>query len=168
MGIAVKLNLSKWPARPLITDALLRDLGEMTLRLIRTRTMQGTDADGRAFAPYTPGYAELRAKEGMSTTPDLTVSGRMLNDMAVTGVANGSVSLGFTSRGGRAPRGKQTLIQRSRSVGAEDKAQWHNVDGAGRSKTIRKFFGLTPGDVGTIRTAVSRYLDNVVRAANGR
>jgi hypothetical protein len=38
------------------------------------------------------------------------------------------------------------LIQRSRAVSPQQKAQFHAVDGAGRSRVIRDFFNLGPGD----------------------
>jgi len=45
------------------------------------------------------------------------------------------------------PRGPhQTLIQRSRSVDPTDKAEFHQVLGAGRSRVKREFLGLTQAD----------------------
>jgi hypothetical protein len=44
-----------------------------------------------------------------------------------------------------------TFIQRSRSVSSEEKAAYHNVLGAGRRGTIRRFFDLSEGDQGTLR-----------------
>ncbi len=65
------------------------------------------------------------------------------------------------------PRGPhQTLIQRSRSVGAAQKAQWHQVDGAGKSRVRRPFFGLTSADVAAIEQRVGLHLDIVVRKAS--
>ncbi len=40
-----------------------------------------------------------------------------------------------------------TFIQRSRSLGAAEKATFHQIDGAGRSHVIRRFFDLADADV---------------------
>ena len=166
MPVTVRINAPRFP-HPLVTDQLMRDVGDLSVRLIRTRTEAGKDVTGAAFTAYTPGYAERRAKEGMSTTPNLTVSGRMLNDMAVTDIGPGRATIGFRSSGGQSPRGKGlTLIQRSRAIGAEDKARYHDELGAGKSRTRRRFLGLTPEDTEKVRRAVVDYLDTVVRRIN--
>lgn len=38
--------------------------------------------------------------------------------------------------------GAPTFIQRSRAVSSEQKAIWHHVTGAGRSRVTREFFDL--------------------------
>lgn len=163
MPVTVTLNLPDFQ-QPFLDAATMRDVGDLAIRMIRTRTEAGKDVTGAAFAPYTPGYAERRAKEGLGITPNLTVSGRMLNDMGVVAVAPGSVSIGFRSSGGGPVRGKGlTLIQRSRALGAEDKARFHDVLGAGASRTVRKFLGLTPQETETIRDRVRRHLDDLAR-----
>jgi len=45
---------------------------------------------------------------------------------------------------------RQTLIQRSRRVSAAEKATYHEVTGAGRSRTKRPFFGLDERDEAAI------------------
>ena len=45
-----------------------------------------------------------------------------------------------------------TLIQRSRRVSPTEKALYHNELGAGRSRVIREFLGLSPEDETVIRT----------------
>lgn len=153
-------------SNPLVSTEVMREVGALATRLIRTRTMAGRDREGQPFAAYTPDYAAKKAKEGLGTTPNLTVSGRMLNDMTVTDAAPGKVSIGFTSSGG-STRGKGlTLIQRSRAVGAEDKARYHDVMGAGKSRTLRPFLGLTREEAETVRARVARHLDEMIRRAN--
>lgn len=164
MPMHVSINLPAF--NPLVNAALMRDIGDLAIRMIRTRTEAGQDVTGKAFAPYTPGYAEKRAKEGMSTTPNLTVSGRMLNDLAVTdtGTSPARVTLGFRSTGGGTKGKGLTLIQRSRAVGAETKALAHDVTGAGKARTLRQFLGLTSAQTETLRARVARHLDEYVRA----
>lgn len=165
MPATVRINVPQWPN--LADAALMREVGDLALRFIRTRTAAGKDVEGQSFQPYTPGYAERRQKEGLGTTPNLAVSGRMLNDMGILTVGPGKVTLGFRSQGGTAAKGKGlTLIQRSRSVGAADKASYHNELGAGKRRVIRKFFGLGDEETATIRQRVARYLDEWVRRVN--
>ena len=146
--------------KPLIDAAFMREIGTLAMRLIRTRTEKGVDRSGNAFQAYTPAYAEQRSKAGLGTLPNLTVSGRMLNDMAVTDATPNKATIGFRSSGGKATG--RTFIQRSRAVGAEDKARWHDREGAGKSRVKREFLGLTDEEVGKVRTAVERHLETIV------
>jgi len=139
-----------------VDEAVMRDVGDLAIRMIRTRTEQGKDKDGGAFVAYTPKYAELKAKELGAGPVNLTVSGRMLNDMEVSDTGPNRASIGFRSSGGRAT-GK-TFIQRSRSVGAEDKARWHDRDGAGKSRIKRPFMGLTDAETAKVQDRVEKYL----------
>ncbi len=56
-----------------------------------------------------------------------------------------------------------TLIQRSRSKGAEEKALYHNVTGAGKSKVTRKFLGLTEQEQEQIRQRVIAGMDRELK-----
>lgn len=164
MPTTVRVRIPQFPD-PLVDSATMREVGDLAVRMIVTRTRSGKDVTGAAFQPYTPGYAERRAKEGHPASPvNLTVSGRMLNDLAVMKTGPGRVTLGFRSSGGGGTRGKGlTLIQRSRSVGAEDKARAHDIDGVGAARTKRRFMGLTDGELGTIRERVARYLSELAK-----
>lgn len=51
-------------------------------------------------------------------------------------------------KGIRPARG--TFIQRSREESSEQKALWHNVQGAGKSRVKREFFALNGDDVDAI------------------
>jgi len=53
-----------------------------------------------------------------------------------------------------------TLIQRSRAIGAAQKATYHQIEGAGRSHVLRRFFDLDESDVDAIVTRVSVSLDD--------
>lgn len=167
MPITVTLSGPRFADLQLDGRTLMQEIGDFALRLIRTRTEQRRDMRGNAFRALSPGYAVQKAKAGLAPLPDLTVSGRMLNDMAVVEVDDQAVTLGFTSAGGSAPRtgrGKKrmavsTLIQRSRSIGAADKAFFHNVTGAGRAGVKREFFGLNDQDEDRIVEALDRLLD---------
>jgi hypothetical protein len=69
-----------------VTAASMRALGERIVQRIRRRTESGAGVNG-AFAALSPGYAKRKAKAGLGSMADLTVSGAMLNDLQVTNVA---------------------------------------------------------------------------------
>jgi hypothetical protein len=48
---------------------------------IQARTAQGLDTNGHPFAPYALSTARARARKGLSTTPNLRVTGAMLDAM---------------------------------------------------------------------------------------
>lgn len=131
----------------------LRGLGDFLIERIRRRTLQGQDASGGAMQPLSPGYAAWKQKVGASLQP-LTLSGAMLNGMSVVEVTDRSVTLGFAGgSGGITPTGR-TFSQRSRSVSNEQKALYHCVEGAGKSRVIRDFFDLNESDIQAAVAAV--------------
>jgi hypothetical protein len=132
-----------------LTERDMRDVGEFLVRRIRSRTEAGTDVNGAGFAPYSPGYAELKRAELGHSRVDLTVSGRMLNDMQVTGATKDSCTISFISQGGGAA-GRQTFIQRSRALGAADKAIYNNP--------TREFFGANEADEKAVADALEQVL----------
>lgn len=61
-------------------------------------------------------------------------------------------------------RQHQTLIQASRRVPAIEKAAFHQLSGAGRSRVLRQFLGLTPDDEQAILTRIEAHLREVTAA----
>lgn len=61
----------------------------------------------------------------------------------------------------------QTLIQRSRSKRPSEKAYWHNEAGAGKSRIVREFFGLTSGDEQAIENELGIAVDVNLRQSEG-
>jgi len=57
-----------------------------------------------------------------------------------------------------ARRGGPTMIQRSRQKSSEEKALYHNVTGAGRSRVMRQFLGLTPAEEKAIEQRVEKHI----------
>jgi hypothetical protein len=164
----VTVKVAPFPLDPGIlgSERLMREVGDLAVRLIRTRTEQGKDAEGQPFLPLSAAYAAQRQKEGYGTTSNLTLSGSMLGGMRVVEVSANKVTLGFTGDSMRGGRGG-TLVQRSREVGGNPKAFWHHVTGAGPSRVKRRFFDLMPAEVQQITQAVRNYLDAAIRAAVG-
>lgn len=58
----------------------------------------------------------------------------------------------------KAKRTGPTMIQRSRQVPSELKAFYHNVAGAGKSRVIRQFMGLTAQEEKDIEKRVERHI----------
>lgn len=55
--------------------------------------------------------------------------------------------------------GASTLIQRSRTLGGEQKAIFHNLTGAGRAHVLRPFMGLTDDDEDYLVDRISEGID---------
>lgn len=55
------------------------------------------------------------------------------------------------------------MIQRSRQKSSEDKALYHNVTGAGKSRVIRQFMGLTAAEEKEIEKRVERHITQQLR-----
>jgi hypothetical protein len=162
MSTRVTTNFAPLATIPLSSTELMREIGELALRWIRTRTEQGTDFEGRPFAGLSEGYAKQKAKAGLPPVANLTVSGRMLNDMRQEDTSESRTVLGFSSMGGSASG--HTFIQRSRSVGAADKAFYHQEAGAGKSRVLRQFFDLSESEVDQLQDRVDRYLGKALEA----
>ena len=56
--------------------------------------------------------------------------------------------------------------QRSRNKGAEEKAIYHQVAGAGRSRVLRKFFELSDADLDAITTRLNAGVTLAVQRAS--
>lgn len=140
-------------------ESLMQEIGDFAVQQIRTRTESGVDHHGIAFVPLSAAYAKQKQKAVGHSRADLTVSGRMLNDMGVVAVTERSCEISFRSQGGGGGRGG-TFIQRSRAMGAADKAFFH-VEG--NHGIVRDFFDLSEEDeariLDFIETDVERRLD---------
>lgn len=56
----------------------------------------------------------------------------------------------------------------SRQVLPSDKAAFHQITGAGRSRVLRQFFGLSAADEEVITQQIAQGLDRLIEEANGR
>lgn len=55
-----------------------------------------------------------------------------------------------------------TLIQESRSLGAEEKAMFHNLTGAGKSHVLRPFMDLNDDDQDHLTTQLAEGIDRLL------
>ena len=184
MSVRVRSTGLKLDKTVMVTAATMRDIGDLAATEVRERTLGGQDADGRAFHPYSEGYAQQKAlyraggskntskrlraagvgvsdmrgrygadrKAGRTNAswgryvarrvavnigpPDLMLTGDMLGKMGVTEVSARRVVVGF------------------RTARAAEKAFYHVETGAGRSRVIRDFFGLSAGFLGRARACI--------------
>lgn len=139
---------------------VMQAVGDLVIQMIRTRTERGIDVDGAPFQPLSDSYRKAKTDAGLSGAADLTVSGRMLNDMRASVVEPGVVEIRFVSRGGGTSGG--TFIQRSRSVGAADKAFYHHEAGAGKSRVRRRFFDVNAAEQARVEAKLRAYFDRVI------
>lgn len=161
-----------------ITQQAMYRAGLLAVKMIRERTLAGKDVDGKPFKPYGTrvfarpaggltkaarsnlrkmasyfrkggslwmavqgGYkAYKEAVYGDSSIVNLQAEGHMLRALTVlepVDTQSGVVRVGFT-----------------RSEEAE-KAYWHNVSGAGKSRAIRRFMGLSEAEKRIIAKDIS-------------
>jgi hypothetical protein len=96
MGVQVRSTIPNLANIKLSDRELMREVGLLARERIVRRTISGRDAKGGSFQPYSPSYAERKAKEGLGGgTVNLQVSGAMLNDLQITEVTDESVTLGW-------------------------------------------------------------------------
>ena len=84
MPVTVTKNTLR-PTAPMVrpTEPLMREIGQLLLRRIDSRTAAGKDVQGSSFTPLSAGYAKRRGKAGLGTRSNLTLSGAMRNAMAI-------------------------------------------------------------------------------------
>jgi hypothetical protein len=127
----------------LVTSALLRDIADLMIERIVTRTQAGQSVSGGGFQGYSESYKKQKAKyRGTgSGSPDLTLTGDMLNAVVVQTLSDRSVTIGFAH------------------ARANAKAFYNDRGG----RVIRKFWGLTPKDKADIRNRVVEFLNRAIR-----
>jgi uncharacterized protein HemX len=64
----------------------------------------------------------------------------------------------------KAPSGRGTFIQRSRSVSPEQKALYHQVLGAGKSRVKREFFDISQADLMALAARLQQLMGDKIRA----
>jgi hypothetical protein len=94
--MSVTRNFGPLDQIPLTNREVMKEVGLLVRERVVRRTRAGTSTDGAPFAAYSPGYAKRKGAELGTTTPNLTVSGAMLNDIVLTKIADDEVELGFS------------------------------------------------------------------------
>lgn len=95
LSVSVEKNFGDLADLPLLKREDWAAIGRLAREQIVRHTVAGTDEEGKAFKPYSQGYAKRRAKEGLSTRVSLQLSGGMLQSITVEPDDTG-VTLGFS------------------------------------------------------------------------
>ena len=72
-----------------------RLIGENIIRRIQTRTGNHTDIDGNRFASYSKAYREQKRDYGLSGSPNLRLTGEMLNSLQILQVGSTFIEIGY-------------------------------------------------------------------------
>ncbi|MBN8586904.1 MAG: hypothetical protein J0L94_01120 [Rhodothermia bacterium] len=122
------------------------EVGLFIEALIRERTRQGNFLHGSSTKGYSKGHALKRARRGLpGSRVDLLFQGRMLAAMHSRARASTSsirIEVGY--------------LPAISEVNATRIAEYHNTLGAGRSRIIRRFIGLTDSEAQRIVTHMRR------------
>jgi hypothetical protein len=120
------------------------------------------------------GYAKQKAEAGLSPVPDLTVSGRMLNDMARRRGHRAQRLARLHEQRRRAPRSagarKGLKASRPRARSSSDRARsapptrrtFTTRSAPARSGVVREFFALSSSDEDQIEAALDTYFDRAM------
>jgi hypothetical protein len=95
VSVHVERNFPALDELLLTTADDMREIGLLARERIYRRTISGVDAQGNAFAPYSPEYAKAKGSATGSSVVNLQLSGNMLNHMGVIEVTDDSVTLGW-------------------------------------------------------------------------
>ena len=79
----------------LLTADEWQEIGELAKLRIVERTAKGIGPDGQRWPPYSPAYAKRKAKALGPGPVNLSLSGRMLDEMRVTRVGENFVELSW-------------------------------------------------------------------------
>lgn len=171
---------------PLSAEDLTRFAGEAAeaaahaaVAIIKRRTAQGIDADGKPFRPYTKRYRELRVDTGRNGTPDLTLTGQMLGNLKFKRRVKNVAWIGFSGshrvtrfspkrnvrRSGKPSR---TLRRTKRSAsGVVTAASVPMATVVLENNRLRPFFHLrSRKDQAEVARVVRELLDVLIRKAN--
>lgn len=97
MAVRIERDFPRLTELRLTNREVMTEVGRLAIETIVRRTRQGVGSQGQALAPYSQGYARLKAAElGTASPVNLTVSGDMLNSLQIIEVDDTSVTLGWT------------------------------------------------------------------------
>jgi hypothetical protein len=147
MPVRVTVSGKRLDQLELVNAKVMEDIGDMAVAEILERTGKGQDVDGGSFQGYTPEYAKRKVKLGGYASPvnlRSAAKGRsvhMLEALQRLSATARTVTIGF--QGGGEP-------------GAQELALYHDELGAGKSRVIRHFFGLSRAFLDTAVERVKR------------
>ena len=103
---------------------LLEGLGTQLALDIVNETLDGKDASGKVFKPYTKSYAKYRLSKGRSTTVNLSFHGQMLS--AINSKVEGSTAVVYFAKS----------LENVKALGISKKRTFFEVRGKRRKKVL--------------------------------
>ena len=112
----------------MITEKVLNKIGLAAVRIIVKRTRrQSLDVSGKSLQPYSAKYLAKRAGDGLASPAKVTMSFARTNSMLDT------IDL----------RAAENYVELYFNDPLKEKlAYYHNISGAGKSRVIRRFWGI--------------------------
>ena len=128
---------------PQVTKKALAQVSAFQISNIRNRTQKkGLDVNERPFKPYSIKYKRAKIKE--SGVVDLTDTGQM-----------------FSSLTSKISSSKGVLFFRNQN--ANRKAFYHDEVGAGKSKVVRPFFGISDKEEDKIISLFAKIIEKEIK-----
>ena len=128
-------------------------LGLAVTRKVKDRTRKGTDVDGSPFKPYSKGYKKKRKQAGLSTsTVNLAFSKYDSMQKSIDHI----VSRDFS----------KVVVYIKNNNKKRQIARYHHYKGAGKSKVVRKWFGLSKQDKIDIKEIARKTIYDIVSNLN--
>jgi hypothetical protein len=134
------------------SQTLWNKVGLAGIRIIRKRTREGTDVEGKSFQEYSEGYAKKRERAGLPTHPvnlqfDDIQGMLMMVDHEVFNTLDGV----------------KIFINDSAK---EQLAVYHNIEGAGKGKVIRRFWGFNEFENEQLSDLAEKEVANILKKLN--
>lgn len=166
--VRIKLPTLAQVLPPAVREQLLRAAAEQGAGIIKRRTAQGVDVHGAPFAPYSPKYAAERERSGYSGTPNLSLTGSMLNGIEILTASPNEVILGPQGTGdalrwqkrARAAKGKKSGQKLTRVAAPTGKRVSNALKVLGLNQK-RKFFALSSDE----KRRISQHVQSLVRGS---
>lgn len=153
-----KIRRLRAVAELVYNQELLTKVGLAYESVVRKRTRAGLDIHGKAFQPYSPAYEGVRSRSGEPTHPvNLTMDHFTGMLASVDHVVFNDLSSVMAFVEGSRKRGKKTVT--NAQIG-----RYHAIDGAGKSKVIRKWWGLSDKELKDIEDLIELELDKIFTA----
>jgi hypothetical protein len=138
--------------------AQLSEIGILAIEAINDNVRRGVDGDGAPFEKY-KSVRHWMKKNRKRLTKTQKKQGKTAEEVFGASAKSAQVDLQQTGEmlaaltyRVDAPKNSVTLFFSTKR--AERKAYWHNISGAGKSRILRKFMGLQPGQIAKIKEIV--------------
>lgn len=129
---------------------ILEREGLKVIRIIKDRTRKGLDIDGNPFRAYTFKYMEYKQKLGFIKLSEVNLTLHPKDGMM--GRIDSKVDLSDNS-----------LTVYINSADKERLALYHNIEGAGKSRVIRRFWGLSDKEKMLISDDVQKQINQIIK-----